>query len=336
MAKTAYTKGDKMSEKEAKSFVGRYKWALIFIFVYFFTPLVPAVVPNAPYAGAADLTKLFAIEPVPPGPTEEDYAQIWRLTTKNSLSGADLTVDSGDTLVNGIEVGDPSLNAGYIEFTASPVQKGDIIQIQIVEASFYTVVQTITVPDLPALAGGQTYYTLGAVEMFGVTTTDPSLGATYGGTDIDASNWNITANVEYSGVKVTLDMSMAAMDDLAFGPAPYTEIVGDKDRMSKYIHFDANRSDIIIKDVKLEGTPLSSVWTTQTAGTDFQVIYEFAGMLINDGDVSGDGLYDFVFTITCANEVNLLAINLYDLVDAENAEMGSPGSADETVSVTTD
>lgn len=318
-----------------ESFFSKYKYPLIIIgLLYVATPVASSFFPNAPLANRFDITGMFDV--TPDGIDDQDYAQIWRLTTKDSLAGSDLTIDSADAVINGVEVGDPSLNAGYVEYTASPVNTGDVMQVQVVESGYYTVVVGFTVPDLPPLVGGQTYYTLGAIEMFQDTTTDPTLGATYGGTDIDASNWSIDANIEYSGVKVTLDISMAAMDNLAFGPDPYKEIVGDKDRMSKYIAFDANDSDIIIKDVSLEGTPLSAVWTTQTAGSDFQIIYEFSMMLVNDGDVSGDGLYDFVFTITCADEDNEIVINLYDLVDSENAEMGSPGAVDETITITTE
>jgi hypothetical protein len=273
---------------------------------------------------------------VPDSPVGEGAAQIWRITTKDSLSGADLTVDSVSTLVNGIEIGDPGLSAGYVEYTAHPIFTADVIQFQMVESGYYTVVKSFTVPKLGELAGGQTYHTVYAGMMYQDTTSDPTVSATYGGTDIDASAWDVSASTEYSGVKATLDVSMSAMNDLAFGGEPYVEIVGDKDRMGKFIHFDCNDSDVTVKDVTLEGVPLTLVWQDSSAGSDFQLIYEFSQMVYNDADVSGDGLYDFIFTIVFSSDDDQeIVINLYDLEDFENVSMGAPAAVDETVTIGT-
>lgn len=79
-----------------------------------------------------------------------------------------------------------------------------------------------------------------------------------------------------------------------------------------------------------------AVWSESTVTSDYQAIYEFRQMLYNDGKVTGDGAYHLTFTLNAGAQVNLLAINFYDLVDIELASMGSPGSADETVSITTE
>ncbi len=279
--------------------------------------------------------------PTGEGPVGTGNAQNWRITTKDALGGSDLTVDTVDTLVNGVHIGDPSLNSGYVEYTAHPVHSGDVIQFQMVESGYYTIVTSFTVPTLAGLQGGQTFYTLNSAVMYQDATTDPTFSATYGGTDIDASTWDISASTEYSGVKATLDISLSAMNDLAFGGKPFQEIVGDKDRMGKFIHFDANDSDVIIKDVKLEGTPLTLIWSDSTDSSDFQSIYEFDQMLTNDADVSGDGLYDFTFTLVfSSDQTQLILIAVRDLEDYENIQMGAPTKSSgeagyEEVSITT-
>jgi hypothetical protein len=264
----------------------------------------------------------------------EVHAAIWRTLVQNAINGTNITPDTTDCLVNGKAIADPTAGAGYAEF-ATPIFTGDHVQLQVIEAGYYTRVTEFTVPELRPLEGGQTHYVLHTVDMLGLKTTDGTLGATYGQTDIDAADWDIDASSEYSAVEVGLDISMSTMDNLAWGPVKYTELTGDKDTFSKFIHFDFNDSDIILKDVKLEGTPLKAVWSEQSAGSDFQVIYEFEQVLINDGAVSGDGKYTFTFTIQFGDEENEMVVNLYDIVDVENGAMGSPGTVDETVTVNT-
>lgn len=264
------------------------------------------------------------------------HAAIWRALVQNAINGTNITPDTTDALVNGKTIPDPTAGGGYAEFS-TPVFTGDRIQLQVVEAGYYTRVIEFVVPELRPLEGGQTHYVFNTamVDMLGLTTSDPTLGATFGQTDIDASDWDISASTEYPATEVGIDISMANMDNLAFGPVKYTEIGGDQDTYGKYIHFDFNDSDIILKDVKLEGVSLKAVWSEQSAGTDFQVIYEWTGVMLNDGAISGDGKYTFSFTIQFGDEENEMVVNLYDLVDVENAQMGSPGAVDETVTVST-
>lgn len=271
-----------------------------------------------------------------PGDMSEVHAPIWRALVQNAINGTNIDPDTVDALVNGKSIPNPTTASGYAEF-ATPVFTGDRIQLQVVESGYYTRVVEFTVPELRALEGGQTHYVFNTamVDMMGLTTSDPTLGATFGQTDIDASNWDISASTEYPATEVGIDVSMANMDNLAFGPVKYTEISGDKDTYGKFIHFDFNDSDIILKDVKLEGVSLKAVWSEQSAGSDFQVIYEWTQVMINDGAISGDGKYTFSFTIQFGDEDNEMVVNLYDLVDVENAAMGSPGAVDETVTVTT-
>lgn len=268
------------------------------------------------------------------GDMSEVHASIWRTLVQNSINGTNLDPDTVDCLVNGKSIADPTTASGYAEFS-TPIFTGDRVQLQVAESGYYTRISEFVVPELRALEGGQTHYVLHTVDMLGLKTADGTLGATFGQTDIDASDWDISASTEYPATEVGLDISMALMDNLAWGPVKYTEIAGDKDTFSKYLHFDFNDSDIILKDVKLEGVSLKAVWSEQSAGTDFQVIYEWTNVLINDGAISGDGKYTFTFTIQFGDEENEMVINLYDIVDVENAAMGSPGSVDETVTVST-
>lgn len=309
------------------------------IFAILWTGVAGAYI-QAPLAGTW-LSDRLQFEVTETGPVGPNVAQKWRVTTKAAFAGTDLTVDSCKAKVNGVQIGDPSLNAGYVEFE-SKVQTGDLVELQIAEANYYTIVDSFTVPTLRPLEGGETYYTLHSAVMYGIATADATLSATYGGTDIDAATWDISASTEYTGVTITLDISMANMDNKAYGPKKFTEIVGDLDTMSKFFKVDCNDSDIIIKDVKLEGVPLKMVWTTFADGSDYQAIYEYEQMLVNDGQVTGDGLYRLTFSITCADQNNTVAWSVHvgrtDStmgVDYESATVGSVGSADETVTITT-
>lgn len=312
----------------------------LILFVVLWTGVAGAYI-EAPLAGTW-LSDRLQFGVAPPGPVGPNVAQKWRVTTKAAFAGTDLTVDSCKAKVNGVQIGDPSLNAGYVEFE-SKVETGDLVELQIAEASYYTIVDSFTVPTLRPLEGGETYYTLHASIMYGLAHADATLSATYGGTDIDAANWDISAGVEYTGVTITLDASMANMDNNAYGPEKFTEIVGDKDTYSKFFKVDCNDSAVIIKNVRLEGVPLKMVWTTFAAGSDYQAIYEYEQMLVNDGQVTGDGLYRLTFSVTVENANNTIAWTVHvgrtDStmgVDYESATVGSAGSADETVTITTE
>lgn len=203
----------------------------------FYTGILGAYI-SAPFAGTYLYDRLqFGV--APEGPVGVNVAQKWRVTIKDGLAGTDLTVDTAKCLVNGQPIGDPSKNAGYLE-SEQTVRTGDLVQLEIDESGYYSIVHEFTVPMLGELPGGTTYYMLSAAEMYATAHADATLSATYAGTDIDAANWDISASTEYSGVTITLDISMANMDNKAYGPEKYTEIVGDKDTMGKFWKVDCN------------------------------------------------------------------------------------------------
>lgn len=317
-----------------------YGWILIALVVW--TGVAGAVI-SAPLAGSwlVDAFGGFSTEKQPQ-PLDEYTAKTWRYQTRAAIAGTSLTVDACYVIINGVETSEVTLNAGYIE-SKTAVRQGDQIQMQIEESGYYPVVIGFTVPKLGPLVGGETSYSLGTADMWPTAHADATLSATYAGTDIDAANWDISAGTTYSGVTFTLNLDTANFENTAMGPEKYTEIVGDKDTFSKFIKVDCNDSDIVIKDVKLEGQPLKLIWTTSADGSDYQAVYEYSQMLINDDRVAGDGIYELSMTITCADADNTIAVSFHvgrtDStlgVDFENALVGAVGSADESVTVTTE
>lgn len=84
------------------------------------------------------------------------------------------------------------------------------------------------------------------------------------------------------------------------------------------------------------------VWTTFADGSDYQAIYEYEQILVNDGKVTGDGFYRLTFSVNCADDDNTIAWTIHvgrtdstSGVDVDGAAVGSVGSADETVTITT-
>ena len=196
--------------------------AILVLALYLFTPIVASMAPNAPWAGSGwnAITSLNTSPGVDP-PIGDNVAQKWHVTTKSELAAASLTVDNFYTIVNGVEISEPTKASAYVEFDYT-VRTGDTIQYQCVESGYYTVIGQFTVPILDPLQGGTTFYVLDEVLMYEDTTADATINAQYEGTDIDANNFDIAASTDYPNVDVIFSISAAGMDNKAFGPDPYT------------------------------------------------------------------------------------------------------------------
>lgn len=318
------------------------KIGVVLVAVFLFTPIIPAIFPQTSAFGAgAGWNWLTGFSTTGEPPIGDNVASKWQFLTRSWGAAASLTVDNAYTLVNGVEIPEPTKAAGYVEYE-HPVRTGDRIQVQFVESGYYTVIHEYVVPMLDTLPGGTTYYQFGTVLMYGNShATSAVLSATYQGTDIDAANFDISASTDYS-IAITIDLTAATFDDLAFGGEDYTEIVGDLDEYGKFVHIDCNDSDIVIKDIELGvagnfhslGTP---VFSTFAVGSDKQWIWKFSDMLVNDGKKSNDGSYELRMVLNCGDETNEIVIYMYDFCDVELAKLGSPSSTvTESVTITTE
>ena len=95
-----------------------------------------------------------------------EAAQIWRMVTQNGVNDKDIRIDYCEVTRNGEYLGEPDgYYEGYVEFTL-PVFEGDQLSAYFRKEGFFSRNINFTVPDLPKLVGGQTYYTLQWVNLY--------------------------------------------------------------------------------------------------------------------------------------------------------------------------
>lgn len=93
-------------------------------------------------------------------------AQIWRVTTKNSISRKDIQVDYCLLIRNGEVLGEPDdYRKGWVEFNTHPVAEFDNLSLSFEKIGYIPLNITFIVPRLPGV-GGQTYYSFYEAKLY--------------------------------------------------------------------------------------------------------------------------------------------------------------------------